>query len=100
MKKNLIILLLLLISCENLFSQNSYFNLNSGKTAQKQAIFIDLFPLMEGVWEGKAGAGLFYERRISNYFSLVEKLICIQILQMKLHILLWDMEDCIHFRPQ
>ena len=26
---------------------------------------------MEGVWEGKAGAGLFYERRISSHFSFV-----------------------------
>ena len=75
MKKHFIILLLSLISFGNAFSQNSSrnstFNLNSGKTSQKQAVFIDLFPLMEGVWEGKAGAGLFYERQVSNYFSLV-----------------------------
>lgn len=75
MKKNFTILLLSLISCGNAFSQSSSgskaFDLHSGKTSQKQALFIDLFPLMEGVWEGKAGAGFFYERRVSNHFSLV-----------------------------
>ncbi|MBX9049641.1 hypothetical protein HCH04_15110 [Bacteroides thetaiotaomicron] len=75
MKKNPIILLLLLISCGPVFSQNSSanssLNSKSAKIEQKNAVFIDLFPLMEGVWEGKAGAGLFYERQISNYFSIV-----------------------------
>lgn len=37
----------------------------------KQAVFIDIFPSLEGVWEGKAGAGLLYERIIHTYFSLV-----------------------------
>jgi hypothetical protein len=78
MKKYIFILLLSLISCGTTFSQETNnslkggtFNLKSGKTAQKHALIVDLFPLMEGVWEGKAGAGFFYERRLSNYFSLV-----------------------------
>lgn len=72
MKKSFIITLAFLLSA-NIFAQSndSTFNLQSGRTTQKQAIFIDIFPSLEGVWEGKAGAGLFYERSIHNYFSLV-----------------------------
>lgn len=71
MKNVIVILVLSLIVCGNVCAQNRTFRLKSGKTAQKQAIFIDLFPSMEGVWEGKAGAGLFYERRINSSFSVV-----------------------------
>lgn len=73
MKRRFFIIALIFLSGTNVFSQNNkgVFSLTSGRTAQKQAVFIDLFPSMEGVWEGKAGVGLFYERYIYSYFSLV-----------------------------
>lgn len=73
MKRSFFIIALVFLNSTNVFSQNNkgVFSLTSGKTAQKQAMFIDLFPSMEGVWEGKAGAGIFYERYIYSYFSLV-----------------------------
>lgn len=73
MKRSSFIIVLVFLSTTNVFSQTNKgaFSLTSGRTAQKQAVFIDLFPSMEGVWEGKAGAGLFYERYIYSYFSLV-----------------------------
>lgn len=73
MKTSFIIVVITFLSYTNVFSQNKneVFNLKPGKTTQNQAVFIDLFPSMEGVWEGKIGAGLFYERYISSYFSLV-----------------------------
>ncbi len=72
MRKYILIIFLTLF-CKTLFSQeqNNLFNIKSEETKQKQALFIDLFPLMEGVWEGKVGGGIFYERKISKYFSLV-----------------------------
>lgn len=73
MKRNFIIIALAFIFCTNSFSQRkeNTFNLQTGKTVQKQAVFIDLFPSMEGVWEGKVGGGLFYERYIHPSFSIV-----------------------------
>lgn len=72
MKGKLIILLALLANI-NAFSRNkdNAFNFESDRTMPKQAVFIDIFPSLEGVWEGKIGAGLFYERSIHNCFSLV-----------------------------
>lgn len=72
MKRNFIILLAVLTNI-NAFPQNKdgVFNFKSDKTVPKQAVFIDIFPSLEGVWEGKVGAGLFYERSIHRYFSLV-----------------------------
>ena len=47
--RNLILLLLLLIGNGSTFAQNRTFSLKTGETAQKNAIYVDLFPLMEGV---------------------------------------------------
>ncbi len=68
-----VFVIFLMLFCESLFSQeqNNVFDIKSENTKQKQALFIDLFPLMEGVWEGKVGGGLFYERRMYKYFSFV-----------------------------
>lgn len=63
MKRNFIILLGILANM-NAFSQktDNTFSLKADRTLSKQAVFIDIFPSLEGVWVGKAGAGLFYER--------------------------------------
>lgn len=72
MKRNFIILLALLANL-NAFShkKEDALPVHSDKRIPKQAAFIDIFPSLEGIWEGKAGAGLFYERSIHTYFSLV-----------------------------
>ncbi len=71
MKKYTLVIFLALF-CKYSFTQEqkSIFNIKPESTKQKQALFIDLFPLMEGVWEGKIGGGVLYEKRICNYFSL------------------------------
>ncbi len=65
--------ILLILFCETLFSQeqDNVLNIKLDNTKKKQSVFIDLFPLMEGIWEGKVGGGLFYERGIHKYISFV-----------------------------
>lgn len=72
MKRNFI-LLFALITGINAFARNDGRALpfRSGRTTPRQAVFVDLFPSLEGIWEGKAGAGLFYERSFHNSFSLL-----------------------------
>jgi len=73
MRKIFFILVFVFLYSTNTFSQNDKGTLSSttsGRTAPKQAVFVDLFPSMEGVWDGKVGAGFFYERSICSYFSL------------------------------
>lgn len=39
------------------------------ESTQKQSILIDIFPAIEGAFEGNTGIGMFYERKINSYFS-------------------------------
>lgn len=77
MKKFYYILSLFLIICGNAFSQigsngsEDVVSHAGSRETVKQAVIVDLFPLMEGVWEGKIGAGLFYEVQVHRLFSLV-----------------------------
>jgi hypothetical protein len=62
------------LTFDKIFAQetkNGLFNLSSGNTSQKQAIILDIFPMIEGSFEGNFGFGLFYEIKIDNYFTAV-----------------------------
>lgn len=39
------------------------------ESTQKQSIMIDVFPVIEGAFEGNTGIGIFYERKMNSYFS-------------------------------
>ena len=49
----------------NTFAQEEW------NTSQKFSIMVDIFPAIEGAFEGNTGFGLFFETRINSYFSAV-----------------------------
>jgi hypothetical protein len=74
MKKLFAVILLMFLAFGYAFPQesnNGLFDLSSGTSKQKQAIIFDIFPMLEGSFEGNFGFGLFYEIKIASYVSLV-----------------------------
>jgi len=65
MKKIIFVLLLISLILGNVFAQEEW------NTPQKLSIMLDLFPAIEGAFEGNTGFGIFFEARINNYFSAV-----------------------------
>jgi len=65
MKKAVLALLMSGLVLGNTFAQEEW------NTSQKFSIMLDLFPAIEGAFEGNTGLGIFFEARISNYFSAV-----------------------------
>jgi hypothetical protein len=59
MKKVFIIIVFLIVFIGNVFSQ------------QKQAITMDVFPMIEGAFEKNFGFGLFFEIKLNNYIATV-----------------------------
>jgi hypothetical protein len=58
MKRILLILVLIFLFLPNIFGQN-----------KKHTIFIDLFPMVNGIFSGGIGLGIGYEHTIGQYFA-------------------------------
>jgi hypothetical protein len=73
MKKLILVLVLATVVTGGLFAQTfeSLFNLGSGPTRQKNAIFVDISPLLTGLFAGGFGLGLGYERDILPNVSVL-----------------------------
>ncbi|MDR0302575.1 MAG: hypothetical protein LBI04_09735 [Treponema sp.] len=65
MKKTAFVVLLVGLIFGNVFAQEEF------NTPQKFSIMVDIFPAIEGAFEGNTGLGIFFETRINNYFSAV-----------------------------
>lgn len=65
MRKTIFVLLLVGLVLGNAFAQNEW------NTSQRFSIMVDIFPAIEGAFEGNTGFGLFFETRINQYFSTV-----------------------------
>ena len=63
MKKVVFVLIFVTFVFRNTFAQEEW------NTSQKFSIMVDIFPAIEGAFEGNTGLGLFFETRINEYFS-------------------------------
>jgi hypothetical protein len=72
MKKSIFALTLAVcIAGGGAFAQGGLFDLTSGPSPQKSAIFVDVGPLLTGLFLGGFGAGLGYEFRVANNLSVM-----------------------------
>jgi len=62
MKKIIVMACFAVCICNTAFSQEK-------NTSQKFSVMVDIFPAIEGAFEGNTGFGLFFETKINNYFS-------------------------------
>jgi hypothetical protein len=76
MKRIFTFLVLTVILVGNTFSQEidqetDISDFSIGNSLQKQAVYIDLFPMINGLAVGGVGIGIFYEIKLHNYFSVL-----------------------------
>ncbi len=63
MKKAGFVLLMVGLVLGNAFAQEEW------NSSQRFSVMVDIFPAIEGAFEGNTGFGFFFEARVSNYFS-------------------------------
>lgn len=67
MKKTAFVALLVALMLGSAFAQEEW------NSSQRFSVMLDVFPAIEGAFEGNTGLGLFFEARINNYFSAVSE---------------------------